>query len=141
MAFGEQFKCFHHFVTIFNVVTEPERIIRASNPTSVSSSRMYFLIKPFLDLSGTEPKAKDPRAADGRVINLVGTKRSTQREIASSSASALQSISAAVHFESATINIPDNAEVEPMTPRTEDMGVNPIFLDTTTIGIADTLPL
>ena len=40
----------------------------------------------------------------------------------------LQSMSAAVHFESATINIPDNAEVEPTTPPTKDMGEDPIFL-------------
>ena len=53
----------------------------------------------------------------------------------------LQSISAAVHIESATINIPDNAEVEPMTPPAEDMGVNSMFLDTTPLSIADTLPI
>ena len=45
-----------------------------------------------------------------------------------------------VHFEGVTINIPNDAEAEPMTPPTKDIGVDPISLDTTTVGIADTLP-
>ena len=53
----------------------------------------------------------------------------------------LQSINAAVHYESATINFPYKAEVEPITPRTRDTGVDPKFLDTTTMGITDTLPI
>ena len=53
----------------------------------------------------------------------------------------LQSISVAAHFESATINIPNDSEVEPMIPPTKDMGVDPMFFDTTTMGIADTLPI
>ena len=46
----------------------------------------------------------------------------------------------AVQFENATINIPNDSEVEPMTPPTKNMEVDPTFLDTTTMGIADTLP-
>ena len=38
------------------------------------------------------------------------------------------------------INISDAVESEPLTPPTEDMGVDLISLDTTTMGIADTLP-
>ena len=38
------------------------------------------------------------------------------------------------------INISDAVESEPLTPPTKDMGVDPISLDTTTMGIADTLP-
>ena len=53
----------------------------------------------------------------------------------------LQSISAAVHFESATINTPNSSEVKPMKPPTKDMRVDTLFLDTTTMGIADTLPI
>ena len=56
----------------------------------------------------------------------------------------MQSINADVriHLRSATINFPSDAEAEPMTPPTKDMGVDPISLDTTTmsIRIADTLP-
>ena len=53
----------------------------------------------------------------------------------------MQSINADVqiHLRSATINIPNDAEAEPMTPPTKDMR-DPISLDTTTMGIADTLP-
>ena len=53
----------------------------------------------------------------------------------------LHSISAAVHFESATINIPNYSEAGPMTPPTKGMGVDPMVLDTTTMGIADMLPI
>ena len=54
----------------------------------------------------------------------------------------MQSISAdvQVHLRSATINIPNNAEAELVTPPTADMGAGPISLDTKTKGIADTLP-
>ena len=38
------------------------------------------------------------------------------------------------------INISDAVESEPLTPPTKDMGVDPISLDTTTMGIADILP-
>ena len=53
-----------------------------------------------------------------------------------------QSISAAAApFKCATIYIPNNTEVEQMTPPTKDMEVDPLFLDSTTMGIADTLPI
>ena len=56
----------------------------------------------------------------------------------------MQSINADVqiHLRSATINFPSDAEAEPMTPPTKDMGVDPISLDTTTMSnsFAETLP-
>ena len=54
----------------------------------------------------------------------------------------MQSINAdmQIHLRSATINIPSDAEAEPMTPPTKDMGVDPKSLDTTTMSIAETLP-
>ena len=54
----------------------------------------------------------------------------------------MQSINAVVqvYLRSATINIPNDAEAEPMTTPTGDMGVDTISLDTTTMGIADTVP-
>ena len=54
----------------------------------------------------------------------------------------MQSINAdvQVHLKSTTIKIPNDDEAEPVTLPTEDMGVDPIFLDTITMGIADTLP-
>ena len=44
-----------------------------------------------------------------------------------------------IHLRSATIKIPNDSEAEPVTPPTVDMEVDPISLDTTTMGIADTL--
>ena len=53
----------------------------------------------------------------------------------------LQSLSAAVHFENDTSKIVNDPEVEPMTSPTKDMRVDSIFLETTTMGNADTLPI
>ena len=54
----------------------------------------------------------------------------------------MQSINADVqiHLRSATINFPSDAEAEPMTPPTKDMGLDPISLNTSTTNIAETLP-
>ena len=54
----------------------------------------------------------------------------------------MQSINADVqiHLRSATINFPSDAEAEPMTPPTKDMGVDPKSLNTSNMIIADTLP-
>ena len=51
----------------------------------------------------------------------------------------LQSISTAVHFESATKPIQNNADTESMTPPTKYIVVDPMFLDITTMAMADTL--
>ena len=56
----------------------------------------------------------------------------------------MQSINADVqiHLRSATINISNDAEAKPMTQPTKDMGLDPIFLNTTAMSIsfAETLP-
>ena len=54
----------------------------------------------------------------------------------------MQSINAEVqaHLRNADINVSNDVKSEPLTPPTKDMGVDPISLDTTTMGIADTLP-
>ena len=54
----------------------------------------------------------------------------------------MQSINAEVqaHLRNADINVSNDVKSEPFTPPTKDMGVDPISLDTTTMGIADTLP-
>ena len=54
----------------------------------------------------------------------------------------MQSINAEVqaHFRNAEINVSNDVKSEPLTPPTKDMGVDPISLDTATMGIADTLP-
>ena len=45
-----------------------------------------------------------------------------------------------VYLRNADINISNCVESEPLTPPTKDRGVDPTPLDTTTVGIADTLP-
>ena len=54
----------------------------------------------------------------------------------------MQSINAEVqaHLTNADINVSNDVKSEPLTPPTKNMGVDPISLDTTTMGIADTLP-
>ena len=57
----------------------------------------------------------------------------------------MQSINAEVqaHLRNADISnakVSNDVKSEPLTPPTKDMGVDPISLDTTTMGIADTLP-
>ena len=54
----------------------------------------------------------------------------------------MQSINAEVqaHLRNADINVSNDVKSEPLTPPTKDMGVDPTPLDTTTVGIADTLP-
>ena len=54
----------------------------------------------------------------------------------------MQSINAEeqAHLRNADINVSNDVKSEPLTPPTKDMGVDPISLDTTTMGIADTLP-
>ena len=53
----------------------------------------------------------------------------------------MQSINAEVqaHLRNADINVSNDVKSEPLTPPTKDMGVDPTSLDTTTMGIADTL--
>ena len=54
----------------------------------------------------------------------------------------MQSINAEVQAQlrNADINVSNDVKSEPLTPPTKDMGVDPISLETTTMGIADTLP-
>ena len=54
----------------------------------------------------------------------------------------MQSINAEVqaHLRNDDINVSNDVKSEPLTPPTKDMGVDSIPLDTTTMGIADTLP-
>ena len=113
-------------------VIEPERIMRAFNPISVSSSRRCSL---------HETSFQTYQALHQKLETLDQQMDELSILLAQSNLAQLQSISAAVHFESATINIPSDSDTEPMTPPTKDMWVDPIFLDTTTMSMADTLPL
>ena len=125
-------------------VTEPEMNLRASNPSSVSSSRMSFLHETSFQTYQAVNQKLETLEQQMDELSILLTQNDLRREKFLARALAqLQSISAAVHFERATINNPNDSEVEPMTPPTKDimLGIDPMFLHTTTMGIADTLPI
>ena len=76
------------------------------------------------------------------MISVLLAQRDLRREkLLAQALGQMQWKSAAVRFESAFINTPNDAKEEPMTPASKDMGVVPVFSDTTTMGVADTLPI
>ena len=122
-------------------VTEPEMNLRASSPSSVSSSRMSFLHETSFQTGQALNLKLETLKQQMDELSILLTQSDLGREkLLARALAQLQSISVAAHFQSATINIPNDSEVEPMTPPTKEMGVDPMFLDTTTMGIADTLP-
>ena len=120
-------------------VTEPEMNLRASSPSSVSSSRMSFLHETSFRTCQAVNQKLETLEQQIDELSILLTQRGREKLLARALAQ-LQWISVVAHFESATINIPNDSDVEPMTPPTKDMGVDPMFLDSTTMGIADTLP-
>ena len=122
--------------------TEPEMSIKTSSPSSVSSSKGFSLHETSIQIYQKQDQRLEALEQQMDDLSILLTQSDLRREKLLARAQAqLQSISVAAHFESATINIPNDTEVEPMTPSTKDMGVDPMFLDTTTMGIADTLPI
>ena len=125
-----------------SLVTEPERIIRASSPRSVSSSRLCSLHKTGIQTDQTLNQQLETLEQQMDEISIFLAQSDLRREkLLAQALAKLQSISTAVHFEKATIPIPSDADTEPMTPPTKDMVVDPMFLNTTTMGMADTLPI
>ena len=123
-------------------VTEPERIVRASSPSSVSSSRMCSLHETSIQTYQTlNQKLETPEQQMDEISILLAQSDLRREKLLARALAQLQSISTAVHFESATIPIPNDTETEPMTPPTKDMGEDPILLDTATMGMADTLSI
>ena len=121
-------------------VTEPEGMKRASSPSSVSSSRMSSLFETSFHTYEAVNQKLEILEQQMDELSISFTQSDLRREnILARALVQLQSISAAVHFESATINFQNDSEVEPMTPPTKD--IDPMFLDTTTMSITDTLPL
>ena len=122
--------------------TEQEMSIKTSSPCSVSSSKGFSSRGTSIQTYQKQDQQLKALEQQMDELSILLTQSDLRREKLQARALAqLQSISVAVHFESATINIPSDSEVEPMTPPTKDMGVDPLFLDTTTMGIADTLPI
>ena len=122
-------------------VTEPERNLGASSLCSVSSSRLCSLHEPSVQTYLPLYQKIETLQLLDEISILLAQNDLRREKLLARALAQLQSISTAVHSEGATINIPDNAEVETMTPPTKDIGVDPMFLDTTTMGIADTLPI
>ena len=123
--------------------TEPERSIRTASPSSVSSSDRSSRQKTTIQIYHKQDQQLEALEQQMDEISVLLAQSGLRREKLLARVQAqMQSINADVqiHLRSATINIPSDAETEPMTPPTKDMGVDPISLNTATMIIADTLP-
>ena len=123
--------------------TEPERIIKTFSHCSVSSSRRCSLQKTSIQIYQKQDQQLEALEQHMDEISILLAQSGLRREKLLARAQAqMQSINAEVqvHLRSATINISNDTEAEPMTPPTKVIGLDPISLDTTTMSIADTLP-
>ena len=118
--------------------TELERSIRTPSPSSVSSSKgsLRETSIQIYQKQDQQLKALGQQMDEMSIFLARGTLR-REKLLAQ-----MQSINAEVqaHLTNADINVSNDVKSEPLTPPTKDMGVDPISLDTTTMGIADTLP-
>ena len=118
--------------------TELERSIRTPSPSSVSSSKrsLHETSIQIYQKQDQQLKALEQQMDEMSIFLAQGTLR-REKLLAQ-----MQSINAEVqaHLTNADINVSNDVKSEPLTPPTKDMGVDPISLDTTTMGIADTLP-
>ena len=123
--------------------TEPERSIKTSSLSSVSSSKRSFLHKTSIQIYQKQDQQLEALEQQMDEVTILLAQSGLRREkLLARALAQMQSISAEVqvHLRNADINISNDAEAEPMTPPTKDMGAEPISLDTKTMGIADTLP-
>ena len=103
-------------------ITEPEKIIRASIPSSVSSSRLCSLLETCIQTDQTlNQKLKTLEQQMDEVSILLAQSDLRREKLLARALAQLQSLSRAVHFESATIPIPNDADTEPMTPPTKEL--------------------
>ena len=119
--------------------TEPERSMRTPSPSSVWSSKRSSLHEAsiqFYQKQDQKLEALEQQMDEMSIFLAQGTLR-REKLLAQ-----MQSINAELqaHLTNADINVSNDVKSEPLTPPTKDMGVDPISLDTTTMGIADTLP-
>ena len=123
--------------------TEPERSIRTPSPSLVSSSKRSSLHEASIQFYQKQDQQLEALEQQmGEIsISLVQSEIRMEKWLARVLAQ-MQSINAEVqaHLRNAEINVSNDVKSEPLTPLTKDMGVDPISLDTTTIGITDTLP-
>ena len=123
--------------------TEPERSIRTPSPSLVSSSKRSSLHEASIQFYQKQDQQLEALEQQmGEIsISLVQSEIRMEKLLARV-LEQMQSINAEVqaHLRNAEINVSNDVKSEPLTPLTKDMGVDPISLDTTTMGIADTLP-
>ena len=123
--------------------TEPERSIRTASPSSVSSSDRSSRQKSTIQIYQKQDQQLEALEQQMDEITVLLAQSGLRREkLIARVLAQMQSINADVqiHLRTATINIPSDAEAEPMTPPTKDMGVDLISLKTSTMIIADTWP-
>ena len=123
--------------------TEPERSIRTPSPSSVSSSDRSSRQKTTIQIYQKQDQQLEALEQQMDEISVLLAQSGLRREkLLARVLAQMQSINADVqiHLRSATMNFPSDAEAEPMTPPTKDMGVDPISLNTSNMIIADTLP-
>ena len=123
--------------------TEPQRSVRTASPSSVSSSDRSSRQKTTIQIYQKQDQQLEALEQRMDEISVLLAQSGLRREkLLARMLAQMQSINADVqiHLRSATINIPSDAEAEPMTPPTKDMRVDPISLDTSIMIIADTLP-
>ena len=123
--------------------TEPERSMRTPSPSSVWSSKRSSLHEASIQFYQKQDQKLEAleQQMDEISISLVQSEIRMEKLLARV-LTQMQSINAEVqaHLRNADINVSNDVKSEPLTPLTKDMGVDPISLDTTTMGIADTLP-
>ena len=123
--------------------TEPEKSIRIPSPSSVSSSKRSSLYETCVQIYQKQDHQLKALEQQMDEISAFLEQSTLRREkLLARALAQMQLINAEVqvHLGNADINISDAVESEPLTPPTKDMGVDPTPLDTTTVGIADTLP-
>ena len=123
--------------------TKPERSIRTSSPSSVSSSKRFSLHETSIQIYQKQDRQLEAleQQMDKRSVLLAQSGLRREKLLARALAQMLSiNVDVQVHLRSTTINISIDAEAEPMTSPTKNMGMDPISLDTTTMSIVDTLP-
>ena len=123
--------------------TKPERSIRTASPSSVSSSDRSSRQKTSIQVYQKQDQQLEALEQQmDEILALLVQSGLLRENLLARALAQVQSLNADVQIRlrSTTINISNDAEAEPMTQPTKDMGVDPISLDTTTMSIADTLP-
>ena len=123
--------------------TEPEKSIRIPSPSSVSLSKRSSLYETCVQIYQKQDHQLEALEQQMDEISAFLEQSTLRREkLLARALAQMQLINAEVqvYLRNADINISNCVESEPLTPPTKDRGVDPTPLDTTTVGIADTLP-